>query len=95
MSRRKSIESYEEDIQKAQDKIEDLKEKLREERAVLKALEEGKRAEQGTILLQKFWDQGIKDFDQVESAVEKIAKENNLNNEDGNTKNGNEGRENL
>lgn len=69
MAKRKSIQSYNEDIKKVEGKIDELKEKMNEERKKLKELEDGKRAEQGTILLEKFWDHDIQDFDKIEDVI--------------------------
>lgn len=69
MAKRKSIQSYNEDIKKVEEKIDELKEKTNEERKKLKELEDGKRAEQGTILLEKFWEHDIQDFDKIEDVI--------------------------
>lgn len=70
MAKRKSIQSYNEDINKVEERIEELKEKMKEERKKLKELEDGKRAEQGTILLEKFWEHDIQDFDKIEDVID-------------------------
>ena len=69
MAKRKSIQSYNEDIKKVEEKMDELKEKMNEERKKLKELEDGKRAEQGTILLEKFWEHDIQDFDKIEDVI--------------------------
>lgn len=72
MPRQKSIESYNEDIQKVESQIDDLQDRIRKKRAELKELEEGKRAAQGTALLEKFWEKDITDFEAAEGLLEKL-----------------------
>lgn len=75
MPRRKSIESFDEDIKKTEEQIEDLQDRLKKKRAELKELEEGKIAAKGERLLKKFWEHDIDDIEEQENLLEKLLKE--------------------
>lgn len=75
MAKRKTIKEYNEEILKAEEAIKELQARIKEKRKELKDLEDEKKAEQGQLILERFWKKDIKDFDEVEELVDSILDE--------------------
>ncbi|MDK6679201.1 MULTISPECIES: hypothetical protein [unclassified Aerococcus] len=76
----KKIERIQNKLAKQEEHIVKLKADLKEAQDEKKALSYELEHEQGQVLMKKFWDSGIKNFEEIDDLLSSLIDENDIDN---------------